>query len=364
MGNDQSSANFENDEYDENNVNEDNENNNYESEEDGEGDCYGYRVLGIQEKSPASNVGFVSFFDFIVAANGIRLDQRDSTFLELIGNNEDRPMLLSVYNVKSTVTRELSLTPSNDWPGKGLLGVTIRFDSYDGAEDEVIHILETKKKSPAELAGLEAYNDYVLGTPERVFRDPDEFHDELMENMNHSFQCYIYNVKTDQVRLVSILPSDEWGGNGCLGAEIGFGYLHRLPERCRKTIGTSIGFVSISKSVVAATEAYGRQMSSEKRASREHDMVEEKKSMVPSNSQRSSGASSESDNVVIATKQVEASSQDETMITDKKSEKTEEAPVILASPKVLMAEIETNLNAVTIDDGTAIITVSEESKTS
>lgn len=33
----------------------------------------GFRVLGIQEQSPASRAGFVSFFDFILEANGIRL---------------------------------------------------------------------------------------------------------------------------------------------------------------------------------------------------------------------------------------------------------------------------------------------------
>ena len=33
----------------------------------------GFRILGIQEQSPASAVGFVSFFDFILEANGIRL---------------------------------------------------------------------------------------------------------------------------------------------------------------------------------------------------------------------------------------------------------------------------------------------------
>lgn len=37
------------------------------------GECCGYRVLGIQEQSPAAAVGFVSFFDFILEANGIRL---------------------------------------------------------------------------------------------------------------------------------------------------------------------------------------------------------------------------------------------------------------------------------------------------
>ena len=34
-----------------------------------QGSC-GYRVLGVQPNSPASKVGLVSFFDFIVAADG------------------------------------------------------------------------------------------------------------------------------------------------------------------------------------------------------------------------------------------------------------------------------------------------------
>ncbi len=38
-----------------------------------ESECFGYRVLGVQENSPSSNAGFVSFFDFIVTAQGIRL---------------------------------------------------------------------------------------------------------------------------------------------------------------------------------------------------------------------------------------------------------------------------------------------------
>lgn len=33
------------------------------------GTC-GYRVLGVQPNSPASKVGLVSFFDFIIAADG------------------------------------------------------------------------------------------------------------------------------------------------------------------------------------------------------------------------------------------------------------------------------------------------------
>jgi hypothetical protein len=44
----------------------------------------GYRVLGVQANSPAAKGGLVSFFDFIVQANGIPLRSLDSTFIDLI----------------------------------------------------------------------------------------------------------------------------------------------------------------------------------------------------------------------------------------------------------------------------------------
>lgn len=36
-------------------------------------DTLGYRVLGVQPNSPASKAGLVSFFDFMVGANGVML---------------------------------------------------------------------------------------------------------------------------------------------------------------------------------------------------------------------------------------------------------------------------------------------------
>lgn len=44
-------------------------------------------------------------------------------------------------NLVCRLYAELELTPSREWPGKGLLGVTIRFDSYEGAEDQLLHVL-------------------------------------------------------------------------------------------------------------------------------------------------------------------------------------------------------------------------------
>jgi hypothetical protein len=48
------------------------------------------------------------------------------------------------------------------------IGVTIRFDSYKDAEEQMLHVLEVEANSPAELAGLVPFKDYLLGTAEKV----------------------------------------------------------------------------------------------------------------------------------------------------------------------------------------------------
>jgi hypothetical protein len=50
-------------------------------------------------------------------------------------NSVNRPVLLTVYNVKTTKTRDVVLTPSNDWPGEGLLGIKIMLNIY-----ETVHV--------------------------------------------------------------------------------------------------------------------------------------------------------------------------------------------------------------------------------
>jgi hypothetical protein len=47
-------------------------------------------------------------------------------------------------------------------------------------------------KSPADRAGLKPETDYLLGTPERVFRDPEDLQDEILEALEDTFQCYVY----------------------------------------------------------------------------------------------------------------------------------------------------------------------------
>lgn len=46
-----------------------------------------------------------------------------------------------VYSSKTLKTREITMTPNNRWGGQGLLGVSIRFCSFEGANENVWHVL-------------------------------------------------------------------------------------------------------------------------------------------------------------------------------------------------------------------------------
>ena len=61
----------------------------------------------------------------------------------------------------------------------------------------------------------------------------------LAINEESVVEIYVYNTESDVVRVVTLLPTLKWGGRGLLGAEIGRGYLHRLPKSCRDTLGVS-----------------------------------------------------------------------------------------------------------------------------
>lgn len=202
----------------------------------------GFRVLSVQRDSPGATSGLVSYFDFILAANGHRLEEDDETFTNAIRESEDADMVLSVYNVKACTVREVVLRPTRKWKGRGLLGITIRFDSFQNAEACVLHVLDVAEGSPAEEAGLKGNgDDYILGTSRSVIRNATDLSYAAEDKADEGAPLILwtYNKKTDMVRQVSLWPRDDWGGPGCIGCEIGSGYLHVLPAECRKTLGTA-----------------------------------------------------------------------------------------------------------------------------
>ncbi len=120
-----------------------------------------------------------------------------------------------------------------------MIGVTIRMDDYAIAEENLLRVLSVEKQSPAALAGLTPKTDYLLGTTMDSFESEDVLADVLEANEENVVEIYVYNTESDVVRVVTLLPSLNWGGRGLLGAEIGRGYLHRLPKSCRDTLGVS-----------------------------------------------------------------------------------------------------------------------------
>jgi hypothetical protein len=120
------------------------------------------------------------------------------------------------------------------------LGVTIRLDDYGGADERLIRVLEVEPSSPAAICGLVENQDYLLGTTGESFDSVNTLAQVLQAHVDRVVEVYVYNTDSDVVRVVALMPTYAWGGNGLLGAEVATGYLHRLPKSCRDTIGSSV----------------------------------------------------------------------------------------------------------------------------
>lgn len=146
-----------------------------------------------------------------------------------------------VWNIKCQQQRLVELVPDDSWGGAGLLGVTIKLDNYGGAEERLVRVLSVEPQSPASIAGLVPELDYLLGTTVSAFDNAETLATVLRANLDKIVEIYVYNADSDVVRVVALLPTYNWpGGKGLLGAEVGTGYLHKLPKRACETIGTSV----------------------------------------------------------------------------------------------------------------------------
>lgn len=83
--------------------------------------------------------------------------------------------------------------------------------------------------SPAHQAGLLPHSDYILGSPSGTLRGEAAFGELVEDHLNRSLTLWVYNSEFDVVREVELIPRRGWGGEGALGAILGYGALHRLP---------------------------------------------------------------------------------------------------------------------------------------
>jgi hypothetical protein len=94
----------------------------------------------------------------------------------------------------------------------------------------VWHILEVHPSSPAEAAGLRSFSDYIIGA-DSILHESEDLFTLIETHEGKPLKLYVYNCDEDSCREVVITPNSKWGGEGSLGAGIGFGYLHRIPIR-------------------------------------------------------------------------------------------------------------------------------------
>ncbi|KAK0144700.1 Golgi reassembly-stacking protein 2 [Merluccius polli] len=194
------------------------------------GGSEGYHVLRVQENSPGHRAGLEPFFDFIVSINNTRLNKDNDTLKDLLKASVEKPVRMLVYSSKTLELREATVTPSNMWGGQGLLGVSIRFCSFEGANENVWHVLDVEPNSPAALAGLRPHTDYIIGA-DTVMNESEDLFSLIETHEGKGLKLYVYNTDTDNCREVVITPNGAWGGEGSLGCGIGYGYLHRIPTR-------------------------------------------------------------------------------------------------------------------------------------
>ncbi|KAF8948543.1 Golgi reassembly-stacking protein 2 [Haplosporangium gracile] len=194
---------------------------------------HGYHVLMVKENTPAARAGLRPYFDYIMGINGIRLNKEDSVLRDQMESSEDRPVILDIYSTREQALRKIELTPVHKWDnGKdGYIGCSIRFCLFDTISDVVWHILDVASGSPAMEAGLCAHADYVIGTPLGIMRGEQDLYDLIEDYIADELLLHVYNANTNEVREVIIIPREDWGGQGLLGCDVGFGYLHRLPKQ-------------------------------------------------------------------------------------------------------------------------------------
>jgi GRASP55/65 PDZ-like domain len=62
-----------------------------------------------------------------------------------------------------------------------------------------------------------------------MLRGEAAFGELVEDHLNRSLVLWVYNSEFDVVREVELVPRRGWGGEGALGAVLGYGALHRLP---------------------------------------------------------------------------------------------------------------------------------------
>lgn len=181
----------------------------------------GYRVINVQPGSPLEEGGLQSYLDFILSVNAVTL-RGGNDFAAFVNLHVGERLNLQVFNILTQEVREEVVVPRQEWGGAGLLGGTVRFEEWSSESGSGLKVLSVLPGSPAEVAGLVALQDHILGTDTVSLTHLDQ-----LASLVHRFQelpIYVYSSTEHRVRTVTLRlkPGEQ------LGIDAGQGAVHRL----------------------------------------------------------------------------------------------------------------------------------------
>ncbi|KAI1310334.1 GRASP55/65 PDZ-like domain-containing protein [Xylaria venustula] len=187
-----------------------------------ENNGYGFQVL----RNTNLDLGVEPWFDFIVGINGRMIDNPDPRlFAQEVRNCAGGVVVLGLWSAKGQRTRVLHVTVPSE---TGSLGLALQW-APRALASTIWHVLDVPANSPADVAGLLPYSDYILGTPDGILHGESGLGELVDDYIGRPLRLWVYNNEYNVTRELEIIPSREWGGEGALGCVLGFGALHRLP---------------------------------------------------------------------------------------------------------------------------------------
>ncbi|KAK5949853.1 hypothetical protein OHC33_009038 [Knufia fluminis] len=184
---------------------------------------YGFQVL----RNTNPDLPLEPWFDFVIGLNGHYIDNPDpSLFLTEVRNCAAAQCSFELWSAKGQRTHSITVPIPHDLQS---LGLTLQLAPLNSTQN-IWHVLTIPSPlSPAHQAGFLPHSDYILGSPSGALRGEGALGELVEDHLNRSLTLWVYNSEFDVVREVELIPRRGWGGEGALGAVLGYGALHRLP---------------------------------------------------------------------------------------------------------------------------------------
>ncbi|CCE63467.1 hypothetical protein TPHA_0E03780 [Tetrapisispora phaffii CBS 4417] len=212
----------------------------------------GLRIVFVHE----TQLQLQSYFDFIVGINDepvpVIINQHGYSYpdynriVELLNEKCNNYVKLNIWSGKGGNYRDeyvsvqykdesqledvsLAAVEDNQAANKKFqsLGFKVQWSPLIAATF-VYHILNINlPNGPAEQAGLIPDEDYIIGCQDGLLATGGEtlLQDIVKSRANHELILYVYNKIHDCVRPITV----NIGGDGRLGCNVGYGFLHRIP---------------------------------------------------------------------------------------------------------------------------------------